>query len=162
MINFSFSSIRNYGKNLALYFGASLIPMAVNLAINPLIAMNMSPVDYAINGYYTSFTPLISPVILYYMLHFYNKRYFELDEEGRLHLKALIFKSLIVFSFAVSVVCLILFLGYLYFIKTDLTIPIYPYAVLTVMAIPFTGLYYLELADYRMSKNGRSFFILSI
>jgi O-antigen/teichoic acid export membrane protein len=155
-------SASEYLKNLILYFGASLIPMLVNLAINPLIAMNMSPEDYAINGYYTSFTSLISPVVLFYMLHYYNKRYFELDENGRCQLKALVFKSLLYFSFSIAVVCLLLLIGYLSFIKVDLTLPKYPYVILTVMAIPFTGVFYLEQADCRMSKNSLLFFKLSI
>lgn len=156
------SSVLTYTKNLFLYFGASLIPMVVNLAINPLIAMNMSPEDYAINGYYTSFSSLISPVVLFYMLHYYNKRYFEIDEEGRLQLRALVFRSLLFFSFAVAFTCLLLLLGYLHFIKKDLSFPIYPYAVMAVLAIPFVGIYNLELADCRMSKNSKRFFWLSM
>ena len=161
-MKFSLSSVRDYAKNLALYFGASLIPMLVNLAINPLIAMNMTPEDYAINGYYTSFSALISPVVLYYMLHYYNKRYFELDDDGRYRLRALVFRSLLLFSFAVAFVCLLALLIYLHFIKTDHTLPIYPYVILAVTAIPFVGIYQLELADSRMSKNSRRFFKLSM
>lgn len=156
------SSIISYFKSLVLYFGASLIPMLVNLAINPLIAMNMSPEDYAINGYYTSFSSLISPVVLFYMLHYYNKRYFELDDEGRLQLRALVFKSLLFFSFSVAFVCLLLLLGYLHFIKVELSLPIYPYAILAVLEIPFVGIYNLELTDCRMSKNSQRFFRLSL
>ena len=74
LILMKISHVWPYARNLTLYFGASLIPMVLNLAINPLIAMNMTPEDYAINGYYTSFSSLISPVVLFYMLHYYNKR----------------------------------------------------------------------------------------
>ena len=87
-----------YVKSLSLYFGASAIPMVINLLINPLVALNMSHEDYAIAGYFTSFNTLLQPIIFFYMIHYYQKRYFELDVSGRFHLKALIFKSLIVFS----------------------------------------------------------------
>ena len=81
--------------------------MLLNMVINPLIAINMSPADYAIVGYYTAFNTLISPIILFYMLHFYNKCFFELNEENRIRLKATIFKALIVFSGILSVLCLL-------------------------------------------------------
>ena len=74
--------IKKYAKYIKIitqYFGASFIPMLLNLASNPLIAMNMSPEDYAITGYYTSFSTLLAPLVAFYMLHYYTKRYFEVD-----------------------------------------------------------------------------------
>ena len=101
------SKVYKYGKNLATYFGASLIPMALNLIINPWVAKNMDPTDYAISGYYTSFSTLISPIIIFYLIHFYIKEYFRRDEEQRKMLYALIAKATIWFSGIVSVLCLI-------------------------------------------------------
>ena len=87
--------ILDYGKQISRYFSASLIPLILNLLINPLVSLNMDPEDFAITGYFTSFSTLISPIIAFYMLHYYNKRYFELDEEGRSHLYVVLFKALI-------------------------------------------------------------------
>ena len=94
-----------YIKMLTTYMGASLIPMLLNLLVNPLIALNMSPEDYAVTGYFTSFNALINPIITFYLLHYYVKSYFNLDEEGRLKLRATIFKALIFFSFGVAALC---------------------------------------------------------
>lgn len=152
----------SYIKHIWTYFSASIIPMALMLAINPLIALNMSPEDYAITGYYSSFNSLISPLIVFYMLHYYNKRFFELDEVGRLQLKALLFKALTAFSFVVSVLCFLALFGYIKIFNDELQFPIMPYLAFSVFAIPLTGLYNLELADYRMSRESRSFFRLSV
>ena len=89
------SAFSRYYKSVGLYFVASLIPMVLNLITNPLIAMNMSPKDYAITGYYSSFTTLLSPFITFYMFHYYAKCFFECNEEGRNVLKSTICKALI-------------------------------------------------------------------
>lgn len=150
-----------YFKQLSHYFSASLIPMLLSLAINPLVSMYMDPEDFAITGYYTSFATLISPIIAFYMIHYYNKRYFELDELGRIHLHALLFKSLIFFSFVVSFVCLLALLIYVENF-TDNNFATFPYLYMAVMVIPFTGLYNLELAEYKMERKSKQYMNFSL
>ena len=152
----------SYIKSLSQYFGASLIPMVLNVAINPLIAMNMSPEDYAITGYYTSFNTLISPLIVFYMLHYYIKRYYELEENDRIKLKSLVFKSLIFFSSLITIGCFFALLGYLKLFNPDSEIPTFPYLILSIVALPLTGVYSLLLADYRISRQSTSFFKISV
>ena len=74
--------------DIIAYFGASLVPMLLNLLINPLISLNMDPEDFAVVGYYTSFNALITPLISFYFVQFYIKRYYELELNERLKLKA--------------------------------------------------------------------------
>lgn len=162
MIVHSKQKIFDYIKHITAYFGASLIPMLLMLVINPLIALNMSPEDYAITGYYSSFNSLISPLIIFYMLHYYNKRYFELDDAGRLQLKALLFKAVTAFSFVVSILCFFALFGYIKIFNAELQFSIMPYLAFSVFAIPLAGLYNLELADSRMARDSKSFFILSV
>lgn len=151
-----------YATNLCTYFGASLIPMALNLVSNPWIAKNMAPEDYAVSGYYTSFSSLISPIILFYMIHYYIKEYFRVEESGRKELFATIAKALIWFSGAVSIICFIILFGYLALFNDEQSMPIMPYLGLMVFSLPLTGLLNLQLAQYRMEKKSRSFFILSV
>ena len=151
-----------YIKHISTYFSASLIPMLLMLALNPLLALNLSPEDYAIIGYYSSFNNLVAPVIIFYMLHYFNKRYFELDDDGRLHLKAILFKAVTALSFFISIICFFALLGYIKVFNTTLQFPIMPYLAYTVFALPLAGLYNLELADYRMGRNSKDFFKLSI
>lgn len=147
---------------MGLYFAASFVPMVLNMAINPLIAMNMSPTDYAIVGYYTGFNTLILPIILFYLLHFYNKCFFELDESRRLVLKATIFKALIFMSALLSIVCLCGIIVYSTVFNDTSTLPLFPYVILSVCALPFTGIFSLAQADYRMNRQAKSFFNITM
>lgn len=156
------SKFTKYIKAAGIYFVASLIPMILNVAINPLIAMNMSPEDYAIVGYYTSFNTLISPLIVFYMFHYYSKMYFELDFNRRTELRSVIFKSLIFFSLFVSIVCLLGIVIYTKFFNLSSNIPLMPYVLLSVLAIPLTGIFTLMQTDYKMERNSVSFFYLTI
>ena len=157
--------INKYKKtinSISLYFGASIIPMLINLAINPLIAMNMQPRDYAIVGFYTSFNTLISPLIVFYMLHYYTKKFFEVCEEERMKLKSTLIKMLIYFSGFLSVLCFIAIGIYYYFADINESFPFLPYALLTVFALPLTGIYTLTTVDYRMQRKSLAFFKLSL
>lgn len=148
--------------NFMAYLGASLIMMVLNLASNPWIAKNMSPEDYAITGYYSSFAPLISPIINFYMIHFFIKEYFKIDNERREILFATIAKALIWFSAIISIICFFAILGYIVFIDTDFSLPIFPYLALSVFSLPLTGLMNLQLAKLRMEKSPRPYFYLSL
>lgn len=135
--------------------------MLLNLAINPFIAMNMEPYDYAITGFYTSFNTLISPLIIFYMLHYYTKRYFEVNENERIALKTTMVKSLIYFSGILSVLSFIGLAIYYFIADIDESFPFLPYAFLTIFSIPLTGIYTLTLSEYRMSKRSLDFFRIS-
>lgn len=147
---------------MSLYFVAAMIPMALMALVNPLVAMNMSPEDYAVSGYYNSFVALFSPVIVFYMVNYYNKRYYETSPSERIRLRALLFKALIFFSFAVSLVCFAALAGFIFFFRRDFDFPFFPYAALMVFAIPLTGIYKLEQADFRMSRNASGYFRLTV
>lgn len=154
-------NIKGHIKQLSHYFSASLIPMLLNLLINPLVALNMTPEDFAITGYFTSFSTLIGPIIAFYMIHYYNKRYFELDDQGRGHLRALLYKALIFFSFGVTLICLLVLYFYITY-NASAEFKTFPYLYLAIMSIPFTGIYNLELADYKMKRESKPYLHLSL
>lgn len=149
-------------SNLGIYFWAALIPMVLSLGSNPFIAKNMSPEDYAIVGYYTAFNSLFVPLINFYFLHYYTKRYFELNGESRTMLRATIFKSLIVFSFAIACLTLLGLYVYTTILNKSSEIPFLPYAVVSVLSLPVSCIYSLQLVDYRMSRDSKKFFRLSV
>lgn len=151
-----------YIRMMATYMGASVIPMLLNLLVNPLIAMNMSPEDYAVTGYFTSFNALLNPIITFYLLHYYVKSYFNLDEKGRLALRATIFKALIFFSFGVALLCCLLLAGYMILLDGNLEFPVFPYLLFSVFALPLAGIYTLELTDFKMMKKSGAYFRLSV
>ena len=154
--------ILKYSKNIGTYFSASLIPMILSLVANPFIAKNMDPEDYAIVGYYASFTTLIQPLVTFYMLHFYTKRFYELDEEGRRELRSTLMKALIWFSGLLFLVGLAGVIIYSVFFNQDTTIPLFPYVLMSLLVLPLGGVMSLTLTDYRMSRKANSFFRLSV
>lgn len=156
------ASAKEHIRNMITYLGASFIPMALGLLANPWIASNMSPDDYAISGYYTSFNSLLQPLIAFYMVHFFIKEYFRLDEEGRDRLFSVIAKGLMWFSGGVSVVCFVGVLGYLRVFNSGSTLPVWPYLAMGVFAIPFLGLLSLVQARHRIERKATAFFRLTV
>ena len=154
--------VLQYGKDLSLYFLASLVPMLLNLVVNPFIAMNMAPRDYAIVGYFSSFNALVGPLILFYMVQYYLRNYFSVNLEERQKLRALVFKSLISFSLLLSVFCYICISAYIWIFNQELEFPVFPYLLLTILPLPLSGIFTLQTADYRMEKKANRFFVVTV
>lgn len=148
--------------SISHYLLASLIPLILNLVTNPLVAKNMSPEDYAIVGYYKSFNTLILPLILFYVLHYYTKRYYELDDEKRIELKAMVFMFLIYASLIIAVICFVGICIYTVLFNTNSKIPLFPYSAINVFSLPLSGIYALALVDYRMSRHSKDYLYLSL
>ena len=161
-MNLQIKKIVSTSKSLSIYFSASLIPMMLSLLINPLVSLNMSPDDFAISGFYTAFNTLFTPFVTFYFTHYYTKRYFELEENQRQILKSTIFKSLISFSFFLSVIALLGLFLYMNFFNNSTDITFFPFAVISIFSIPFIGIYNLNLIEYRMQRKSVQFFKLSV
>ncbi len=149
-------------KTISTYFSASFIPMLLNLVANPFIANNMSPIDYAIVGYYTSFNSLITPLISFNFLHYYIRNYFNFEKNGRLILKATIIKILLTYSFFMSIVAILGIWLYICLFNSDSGFPIFPYLLLSVSSIPLSLLISLQTSDFKMAKDSKSFFRFSL
>lgn len=162
MIGDLFARYKAYAVNLGIYLSASLITMALTMAINPWIALNMSPTDYAIVGYYTSFNLLLTPLINFYLINFYTKRYYELSPETRKELKATTFKFLIYFSFIITCLCVAALWVYTKRFNSDSELPFSPYAFLALFQLMITGIYTLQLAEYKIQGKSRCFFYMNV
>lgn len=156
------SKFRQQISNLSIYFLAALIPMILSLVSNPFLAKNLSPEDYAIIGYYSAFVTLFSPLINFYLLHYYTKRFYELNEDGRLLLKATLYRALIFFSLILTILAILLLVGYKLLANSDSLIPLFPYAILSMVSVPITGIYSLSLTECRMVRASKKFFNLSV
>lgn len=156
------TGIKNSAANLSIYFLAALIPMLLSLLSNPFLAKNLSPEDYAIIGYYGAFNTLFTPLVNFYLIHYYTKRYFELGEDERLELKTTLFKSLIFFSLLMAFIALGLIYVYTICFNKETQLDLWPYALLSTMSVPLLGIFNLTLADYRMGRRSKSFFKLSV
>lgn len=162
MIKFFFKKHIVKIKNVGIYFLASLVPMLFSLLANPFIALNMEPEDYGITGFYMSFNLLLQPFITFYFIHYFTKRYFELDDSGRDKLKTVTVQALVYFSFFLGLISFMLLFIYMNFFNSETKIPFFPYAFLSVFTIPMTGLFSLMLVEAKMKRESLYFFKLSI
>ena len=144
------------------YFGSTLVVAVIQVCINPLMAKNLSPEDYATIGYFSSFNLLLTPLITFFLTNFYTQRYFKVSETERENVKATVMKLAIYLSFAMAVISIIGLYIYHVLINKSSDIPFSPYAFLTIFAIPFTGLYSLKLTEYRLKREARNFAFVTI
>ena len=138
------------------YFGSSVIIAVIQVAVNPLIAKNISPEEYAIIGYYSSFSILLSPFITFFLTNFYIQRFFLVDDLKRNIIKATVMQLLVYLSFGLSVVSLIGLYIYQSFFTTG-NISFSPYAFIAILTIPLSGVYSLKLAEYRLQRKANVF-----
>lgn len=136
--------------------------MLISLLTNPLIALNMSPEDYAITGYYGSFAQLLTPFILFYTVNYYNQRFFRATEDERNILKATLIRFLIYFSALLAIIAFVAVLLYIKCFNQNTSLPISPYLALTVFAIPLTGIYALTLNECKLQRDSQRFFRISV
>ena len=144
------------------YFRSTLVVAVIQVCINPLMAKNLSPEDYATIGYFSSFNLLLTPLITFFLTNFYTQRYFKVSETERENVKATVMKLAIYLSFAMAVISIIGLYIYHVLINKSSDIPFSPYAFLTIFAIPFTGLYSLKLTEYRLKREARNFAFVTI
>ena len=136
--------------------------MIISVVTNPVFAYFLSPEDYAIIGYYTSFNTLLTPFILFYMLHYYQKMYFACNGEQKEQLKALIFQSIFFFSFILLIISLVAIFVYTNFISPNKDLPYFPYGILALLPCWFTNFYTFFCTDLKMQRNSKAFFKMNI
>ena len=154
--------IARYVRGISLYFGASAIPLMLSVIINPIIAMNMSPRDYAITGYFTSFNSLLTPLIQFYLIGYYLKQFFRLKRSERIKLYALIFKNLIYLSAIITIFAMAILYIYIDLIHPTAIFPVLPYLILAIAPLSLAGIYNLRLADLRIRRKNGAYFRLSV
>lgn len=151
---------KKYLGTAGIYLAASLVSALIQVLINPWMAKNLSPEDYAITTYYYSFSLLYGPVLGFFMVDFYLRKYYILSEEKRFILKGNIIKLFLVFSGVVSILC---FIALYAFVKgTGVTFDFSPYGALTVFGT-YVGLNYtLQMAEYKISGKPKACFSASV
>lgn len=154
------SKYKAYFSNAGMYLSASLISSALSVIINPFVAMNMSPEDYGIVGFYTAFNTLFTPIIGYFIIDYYLRRYYQYSQQQREESKGTIIKLYLFFS---GTVCLCSLGGLWFYVKIKhIELPFFPYALLAILQLYFAQLYNFKLAEYRIAGRGKSFFRLSV
>ncbi|MDY0222806.1 MAG: oligosaccharide flippase family protein [Desulfobacterium sp.] len=146
--------------NIGFYLSASLIGAGIQLVTNPFLALYLEHEDYAITGYFGSFGSLLSPFIVFSLVAYYSRNFFILDEAERIRLKNTLILSLLFFSALMSVVSVLSL--YLFFNVNNVSLPFFPYALLSVSSIFLNNFYVFMLTEYKMLRRAKSFFKISL
>lgn len=151
---------KGYLKTTFLYLFSSMFMALIGIAINPLLAKNLSPTDYAIMGYFNSFNFIIIPILNFSLLTFYQRNYFKIKEEERQKVTDTILFALLVFGFLALIVSSVGF--YLYFKWSKVSFPFYPYAILTFIPVYLTNFQSLYLLKCRLNREAGNYSIVTI
>lgn len=149
-------------KDTGLYLLASIIPMVLLIVINPFLAKGLSPFDYAIIGYLSSFAAIETPLIQFFIIRYYLSHYYKVGAEDREKIKATVLQLLIVFSFLMTMIVGGGICCYHYLLNGDSTIPLFPLLIFSIGAIWIGGLYSFQLAEYRIERRTKEYCIYCI
>lgn len=149
-----------YLKNSGIYLSATIISSLIGVAINPLLALNLSPEDYGIVGYYAGYSSLFTPLIGFFLIDYYLRHRYTVCREELKILKSTILRLLLYFSGIVSILCLVGL--YIYVTLGRVSIPFFPYAVLTILQAYLGLLFAFRTAEYKIEGNSKSFFGYSV
>jgi O-antigen/teichoic acid export membrane protein len=149
-------SLKGQGKNLSLYLLAVIISSLINVIINPFLATNLSPKDYAIIGYFTSFNLLFLPIISFSLLSYYERNYFKIEEKLRQSVLDTLLVSQLLLG---SISLLIVFLGFFIYMQiAKVYFPFFPFAILCFTPTFFNCFYNFLLVEKRMKKQATYYF----
>ena len=153
-------NLRKQIKNLSLYLLATILTSFIGVVINPFLAANLSPHDYAVIGYFTSFSSLISFIISFSFLSYYSRNFYKIrEDERRAVLNTLLISQLLLGMIAL----LFVFVGfYLYMDIAKVNFPFSPFALLCFIPVFFSCFYNFLLVEKRMKGQAFSFFKIKL
>lgn len=155
-----FSRIKSYLSNAGIYLAATLISSLLAVLVNPLMAKNLSPEDYAVSSYYTSFGTLYGPVLGFFIIDYFLRKYYILSKEELFRLKGNVIKLFLGFSGMISLVCLVAL--YVFVKGTHVSFDFMPYALLAVLHSYVALLYAFQLAEFKIARNAKAYFRASV
>ena len=138
-------------KNLSLYFTANIIQAVIGLLLNPVLATHLSPDDFAIVGYYDSFSLFIIPFIGFSLTSYYAKSFFTWN--GEKQKEAL--RSLVLFQGIAGLVTTAILLALLkaYFNARNVSFSFYPFALLDFGKVYLQSALSILLLQFRLEKK---------
>ena len=147
-------------SNLSAYFISSIVVSLISLMINPLLAMKLTSMDYAILGYYSSFVLLMTPIVSLSLQSYYARMYFRLEELERKE----VYDTLMTLFSTIGLILFGLFfiIFYVYHRLCVESIPFSPYAILMFIPVYLSSFYNLFLVDLRMRGEGKKYALVSI
>ncbi len=124
------------------------------------MARNLSYDDYAIIGYFTSFSILFLPILSFSIGTYYMSNYYIFSEEKREKVTNTIIISLLGIGAVTSIIVLTSFFAYLKLSNVDF--PFWPFASFTVFQLVFNNFLTLLQVNYRLKREAKKFAKLAI
>lgn len=146
---------KKYIVNTGMYLMASLVSSIVGILVNPLLALNLSPTDYATISYYTSLATFVTPIVGFFLVDYFIREYYKVNSEERDIIKGTIFKLLVILQLIVSIICL---LGISIYVKASHSaFDLLPFALFSVGSLYLLLPYQLKLAEYKIAGDGKAY-----
>lgn len=159
MINLKKNKLFNKLTNAFLYFGSSFVVLLFSLFTFPIYSTYLSASDFGLIGYFTSLKSLIAPLCNLSLSNYFLMKFFKEKKEQN---EESLFNILFYLSINNVIVTVIsLFIGYYYFNLTEVSYPFYPFFILILGIAYFEPYKMFLLQQYRIRKEGWSFFIFS-
>lgn len=147
-------------KNLSLYLLASIVSGILSVLFNPFLAANLSSLDYSIIGYYSSFSPLFTPILNFSLISFYVRKYFKIPEDKRQLTLDTIITTLLIWGAISTLFILALFFTYCRIAKVEL--PFFPFAMMSVFQLFFNNFLLLYQVECRMRREAKRYFKITM
>jgi O-antigen/teichoic acid export membrane protein len=149
-----------YFKSASLYLFASLFAAGIKILINPLLAKNLSHNDYAIIGYFSSFSILFLPLLTFMIFAYYQRNFYLVSDEKRQRIANTIIISLLGIGLIFSIFILIGL--FIYFKFTHVHFPFLPFAFFLVYQIVFNNFLTFLQVNYRLKREAKKYAQLTI
>ena len=149
-----------YMKNVSLYLLATAVSSLLSLILSPFLALHMTPEDFAIVGYYTSFNTIFLFTLNFSLITYYVRNFMIFSEEKR---KQVVDTLMVAFLLTGVVGSVFLYIAFsIYFYYAHVSIDISPYFYLMLGYTIFNNYFLLLQADYKMRRNAIAFFKLTV
>lgn len=152
--------LSKYIGSSSLYFVSAFFGPIVGIAINPLLAQNLSHEDYAIIGYFTSFQSLLIPLVGFNLATYFVRNYFATAECDR----ARFVDTLLVGQLMVGGGGVLLFslLFYYYFNNSAKSFGFSPYAIYAFVQVYLSLFGSFYLAKLRIERKASAYVLVSL
>lgn len=132
----------------------------LKILINPIMAKNLSHNDYAIIGYFGSFSAITLPLLTFMVFAYYQRNYYLVSDEKRQRIA----NTIIIFLAGMGTIpAFTILLGlYAYFEYSNVYFPFVPFAFFLVFQIVFNSFLTFLQVNYRLKREANKYAQITI
>lgn len=147
---------RSYLKSSFYYLLASFMSAIIGVVIFPFQSQYMNHEDFAIVGYFTSFSQLLGPIVNFSLISYYSRNYFQIKDTERDGVLNVVLWGLNLWGIISTVLLCVSFYFFLEYSNTNFTF--WPYAVIALLPYYFNNFYTIYQVKCRMERQAKKFF----